>query len=59
LLASPPLPSLQDAVKLTLTLGEPLMKLQAAARRVAERSQECKMEVDAGEGSQWGVGGRG
>lgn len=45
---STPTPHLQDAIKLTQLLAGPLGKLQDAARRVAEVSNECKLEVESG-----------
>lgn len=41
--------ALQDQVKLTALMAGPLGQLQAAARKVAEVSLECKLEVDVGE----------
>jgi hypothetical protein len=39
---------LQEQVRLSAQLAGPLRALQDAARRVAEVSSECKLEVDAG-----------
>lgn len=50
----------QDQVKLSKSLAGPLGQLQAAARTVAEASQECGLQMDTGQwerlsdASRWG-----
>lgn len=39
----------QEQIHLTRALAEPLSQLQQAARRIAEISQECKLEVNPDE----------
>ena len=46
--AAPALARLQDQIKLTAQLAGPLAQLQAAAKRVAEVSKECMLEIDEG-----------
>jgi hypothetical protein len=46
--AAPALAFLQDQIKLTAQLAGPLAQLQAAAKRVAEVSQECMLEINEG-----------
>ena len=46
--AAPALALLQDQIKLTAQLAGPLEQLQAAAKRVAEVSKECMLEIDEG-----------
>lgn len=55
---TPPHPAvLQEQIKLTVQLAGPLSQLQDAARRIAEVSRECKLEVDTGWLVGWLVGG--
>ena len=37
---------MQEQIQLTRALAEPLSQLQQTARRIAETSQECKLELD-------------
>lgn len=40
---------MQEQIHLTRALAEPLSHLQQAARRIAEVSQECKLDINADE----------
>lgn len=40
---------MQEEIKLTKALSEPLSQLQQTARNIAETSQECKLQVEPDE----------